>query len=782
MSRFEEIGTFLYGAKYTKPLSDNTLFPMNTPLDKKLFKTFAVGDYVPEEFIVEEVYQEKGNLTFAIKNTSKYTPILYRLNGQQPGTWFLWQMEIDNYPVANSLPSYNGINEFGYEQNTSKGRVYQYFNPIVNYNPNKIVIEPYLCETYNDPNYGTQKYTFLPTQNSLEDFDSNYHILHLDDIVNDAILQAANIENRKYELKYRIIYYNQGFFTGENNTTGARPFLAHKPMIFEKPTLHYPPGYPGGTEGELFTAKDTMLPIDYMAGTLVGTNYLGRLFSDHAQWVAMSRTSYCEIENYNLERSRNLNIENAHPYLKFSSLSGANREIYKQMIKTVSSLGYAFVTSLAATNDVWRNDGITDELLDRYPNSILYPVIDKSTGKVTDTVGGEGAKTTPLKRMGDEGENPFDELPVVDPDDLDENEYVDEIPIKTELPVNPTDVFQSRYAMSNLDLNDFASYLWTSDTSIISRTLDGLKFNGENPMDFILSLKMFPFELTRYADHSPTHLQFGNAVDTGIVVERLSNANIIIELGEIDFRKYFKNFLDYEPYTTAKLYIPYCGEITVETALFVGHKIKITMIVDIITGACCAVIYRDGIPCLYANGNMSVDIQVTGQNMTEYVNATMNMINREASDIGSIATFGFSGGSRASESLHPTSTDQSKMQNSANETKQIVQGTGGIIGSIADGLTTAYEWNNTPTALAICGASSDLINWYKPQYAYFVIEQPVTMPASDYGNQYGYACFDFGRLPNKGLVVCNNAHVQPPNATEPETTEINNLLNTGVWI
>ena len=266
---------------------------------------------------------------------------------------------------------------------------------------------------------------------------------------------------------------------------------------------------------------------------------------------------------------------------------------------------------------------------------------------------------------------------------------------------------------------------------------------------------------------------------------------VIIELGEIDFRKYFKNFLDYEPYTTAKLYIPYCGEITVETALFVGHKIKITMIVDIITGACCAVIYRDGIPCLYANGNMSVDIQVTGQNMTEYVNTTMNMIRKEANNIGGIATLGFSQGNANAKSLSSSDTtnsfgsgysDTNSQSYTEHKGTSFNTSSSNIIGSVADGLITAYEWNNTPTALAVCGASSDLINWYKPQYAYFVIEQPVTMPASDYGNQYGYACFDFGKLPNSGLVVCNNAHIQPPNATEPETTEINKLLNTGVWI
>lgn len=834
--------------EYTDSLSENTLFPENSSLPMEVFLCYDNSSAAPNTTIAyfgipsqrDQAVNRLENYRFTLWNThSSSMPVLYNIDGllseaystiyPDRGINFkaykdkefrryalpttVTQKVFDESQSPTSAQSNTGVNgwAWGYETTQSKGVNYNFYQPVVNYNPNKIVVVPYLAR-YST---GVGGKTTSPTLNSLSYHDQD--ILMLNDILNDTIISGIGANN-EYSLKFALLVETRIYYTSDYNTTGSGSnrratgyYLCQSPISITNPNLYSYLEYRTADYDYIYpcSCRDLYLPIcnNY---TLIGVSDFGNASSTVNNGLVMIKsTGYSQAGEYVFgtfsvynpteeEFESYVVSDNAsRPYVEVSDLSGANVDLYKNLLSTVAGLGQAFVTSWAALQAVKNNGGIDNNLIDQYPDSIYYPKINER-GKVTGVDSGNDAKTNPLKEAGDNGTNPFDEVPVIDPDDAeDTNDYVDEIPIKTHLSVNPSNAFNTRYALSEEDLKDFEDFLWTGNQSMTSNVLDGLKMFGENPMNFFLSLKMFPFDVTPYATTHSGQLTFGNGVvvtdssDNPIVVTKLEDANIVIDLGTVNFRKYFKNFLDYEPYTTAKLYIPFCGETQVETSVFVGHEINIKLIVDIITGSCCAAVYRDKIPCLYVNGVISTDIAITGENFQEYMKATRELINTGMGAIDSAVSLGVGvsntqgSGTSTSRNLSNGSfshTDSSNQSNNKITNSSKSYSAGGAIGGLVNTIFSAYEWYNTPTALQISGTSSDLCNLYKPTYAYFVIEQPVPMITGGYAETYGFATMDYGSLPPEGLVVCKNAHVQPSTATEPETTELNELLNTGVWI
>lgn len=471
-------------------------------------------------------------------------------------------------------------------------------------------------------------------------------------------------------------------------------------------------------------------------------------------------------------------------------------------------LGLPVITSQEAYTHAKQNGSI-DSILDMElaKDDLFYPII--ANGKIDGENylrGDQIPRESKLYKLGKEQDNhnlSDEDMPNVsdgtgtwEPTNPDENTYVEEIELNTPK-VTPVGIFSRWYALTEYDVIDLFNFLYTADDSTISRIIQGLKLNGENPMDFFIGLRMFPFALNDFIDTmSSENIGFGNGVDSGVVAERITSASFVLDLGSCTFRKYFNNFLDYEPYTTAKLYIPFCGEVNVETALFVGHTISVKMIVDLTTGTCCAVIYRDGIPCMYQDGNIASEVQITGTNSTEYVNMAKsalgkvvsgtvetaigasgfgqpNSANAQAIDLGryNIAT------KKYEEGKHVLATEYSS------QTSQTVGGSR-MASGIAKYVEGVYEWHNMPTPLGVSGNSTALTELFKPQYCYFIIEQAVPIPISNYGNSYGYACLEYGKisaLADGTLVAAKNVNITPPNATLPEISEIKELLESGVW-
>lgn len=313
--------------------------------------------------------------------------------------------------------------------------------------------------------------------------------------------------------------------------------------------------------------------------------------------------------------------------------------------------------------------------------------------------------------------------------------------------------FNTFYAMNENQLKSLANNLWTADDTKFEEILQGLKLMGENPMNAIISLNLFPFSIPPLAETAiDEEIKIGRVL-MGCNGTKVKNIDSVIDLGSIKLRNYFDNFLNYEPYSTAFLYIPYCNTIQISLNDFIGKTISIKLIVDYMTGACTAVVFADGIPIVYKNGVIAQSISVTG---TDSATTASNVINSTLNQITNFSSF----------------TAGALSGNIA-----------GVVTSGANILGKSLDYSAERTIYQSQGASSSGIESYLPQKPYFVINLPKYNLDSSFGQYHGYKT-DFYSFINDltGYVETDTPILSNILCTDDEKSEIQNLLMTGVYV
>ena len=89
----------------------------------------------------------------------------------------------------------------------------------------------------------------------------------------------------------------------------------------------------------------------------------------------------------------------------------------------------------------------------------------------------------------------------------------------------------------------------------------------------------------------------------------------------LNYFQRYHSFLDYEPYCSAELYIPFCGSTKINPEIFVGHKIGVLYDVDILSGGCKVWVLRDGLAVDTLTGNIGARVSVSAQDFSSRINA-----------------------------------------------------------------------------------------------------------------------------------------------------------------
>lgn len=335
-------------------------------------------------------------------------------------------------------------------------------------------------------------------------------------------------------------------------------------------------------------------------------------------------------------------------------------------------------------------------------------------------------------------------------DNIDPTKYTDKISLNNPK-LSSAGAFNTFYALSETELKSFANELWTADESKFNQIIQGLMLMGENPMDGIISLQLYPFSLLNLSSLATTQpIQIGRT-QLNTTATKIKGLNAVIDLGTINLRNYFDSFLDYEPYSTATLYIPYCGCIQLSLNDTIGKSISVKLIVDYNSGICTAVVFSDGIPIVYKNGVIGQQISVTGTD-----NATMasNAISSSLNMLNSATNF-IAGGKDVSSTI----------QNSANL------------------LASSFDYSAMRTIYQTQGANSSQINMYQPQKPHIIINLAEFDVADDFGKYHGFRCdfYDFINSLN-GYVETDTPILTNINATEDEKNIIIELMRGGIYV
>ena len=416
-----------------------------------------------------------------------------------------------------------------------------------------------------------------------------------------------------------------------------------------------------------------------------------------------------------------------------------------EIFKAFTDLGFAMTTqgsNKAQTGDIPTDPTIYVPTYDQNGN------IDGNSNAPEDgqdyvDSGASGAPINPNfdpYSGGDDDEDPIPE------DDPSEEQKTTDIPLPN-VTLTSYGVFNKSYVCSKMNLQALSDYLWNGDPTTWDTIIEDLKLVGDNRMNSIINVIMFPFPIPNDDGVHPIRIGRHNTNTSAAYLD--TTQNIVFNMGTCYCQPKHGNFLDYEPHTKLWLYIPFIGVFSVPTQQFMNKLISIKLAVDVLTGAGLAVIYAAGIPVLYKNCKIGMQIPVTGADSGYIIRNYIETIKSGISTAGNIAS--------------------------------------GNIGGTVSGLfnmgTSALAAHGAPIQSE--GSASPQCGMLMPNKCYFIIEYPRTKISDvpDYGHMIGYACRKSGQIGTfAGFSRFENVTLNISHCTQTERDEILMLLRNGVYL
>lgn len=394
---------------------------------------------------------------------------------------------------------------------------------------------------------------------------------------------------------------------------------------------------------------------------------------------------------------------------------------------------------------------------------------------------------------------PFDPTPPKP--DADPNRYIDTMQGKNAASFT---AFTKLYAVDGFNMLNLRLYLAHIPTE--GNTLDEHQdylykhFLNSNPIDNIVSLKVYPFSILQYV--------FGNVYTTETI--RISNAlaeyalsdtatiraignrgdgafsQITLFLGSFTLYTAYGDFRDYDPYSSAKLYLPYCGTATIDIKTILDKTLYVAYKVDIKTGSCTAVVTQDsydGIIVLTAHGTMAVDIPITGIQTADYQNAIFQGItNLKNAQMQQFTSY-----------IHAATGLTSSVGAVATSPMAIPGAVTGIADSIA-GISTSnnalkqaeYNLQTAPIKHTMVGSSSAGDAQLMYMYPALIVTRPKFLSSYNqpvYAHTVGHACILSDTLGNfHGYTVVSDIDLSGVPATDAEQQMLRAILAAGVYL
>lgn len=344
--------------------------------------------------------------------------------------------------------------------------------------------------------------------------------------------------------------------------------------------------------------------------------------------------------------------------------------------------------------------------------------------------------------------------------------------------------FQNYYIVEPSKIVPLIGYLY-SDLPTNQPLTDYLT---NNPIDCVVSFMQFPFEIEPIIDEqNPTGERevFFGKVNSHIYVKGLTKSLItLIDCGECTYYSPFgaNDFRSYEPYYTAEIYLPYCGNVKLNPSIFLNAnnttKIKVKYLVDLITGACIAMVYRDNLVVEMATGQIGVKLPITGvqcadlqRDITNKQSALRTSRNTALASVAKtiVNTAGAVSGSPA-EMVGAFSSVMSSLN------------------SIENNKIAQYNIEHVQVPYNVKGGASPLTDYAFEQFPRITFRRPVMLPEYEehpeiYAHSVGYACIISDTISNySGYAEITGVDLSGIVATDEEKSMIKNYLESGVYL
>lgn len=281
-------------------------------------------------------------------------------------------------------------------------------------------------------------------------------------------------------------------------------------------------------------------------------------------------------------------------------------------------------------------------------------------------------------------------------------------------------------------LQALANYMWANPLFDLSQW----RRIFAEPMQAILGLSIVPVAVP---DGGLLEVTVGN-IPTGITMPQAGAQYVTVDCGTLNINEYWGAYLDYDPFTKAEIYLPYCGIHPLSVDDIMGKAVHVVYHIDILSGACCAYVKCGGSVLYSFVGQCASSIPITGADFTSVINGILSIA-------GSVGSMVATGGMSAPMAVANTASTVVNAFKPSVERSGSMGGTGGL--------------------MAI-------------QKPYIVLTRPrQALPAQQ--NKYtGYPSFitvNLGEL--EGYTEVESVHLENIPATGAELSELETILKTG---
>lgn len=336
-------------------------------------------------------------------------------------------------------------------------------------------------------------------------------------------------------------------------------------------------------------------------------------------------------------------------------------------------------------------------------------------------------------------------------------------------PVNISRTDMGDTAFSNFEvvrrdgLLEFVSELWEAPAGFWE-SLSVLGKVTANLGDYLISCRAYPVSLKlSEGTHHDIYLGAGGKITLAADIHSATTTNEI-QMGSITIPRQYGSFLDYNPYTSATISLPFAGTFEINPKFLYDSPIELRLVVDITDGSGIWILMNQtrSFPILIKQCRIAADIPVSGLNATQMasniLNATLatgqhalNSINKIGSAISSggvkgIVTTGAQAGFQAL-------TDATNMAMSNKEIPFYTGGSGGA---------AAAEGNFEP---------------------YITLRRPLCTNPSNFAHTVGNLVNQTATISSlNGFTVCRNVDASGiGQATDKEKAQIKQILESGFY-
>lgn len=359
------------------------------------------------------------------------------------------------------------------------------------------------------------------------------------------------------------------------------------------------------------------------------------------------------------------------------------------------------------------------------------------------------------------------------------------------------------YSPTLSQLSALATYMWT-DQTFLQTLANHIIQLLENPMESIISLSLVPCSPTVGPAESVKVLYIPIP---DVSMYPVTNQFTDVECGTLAVNEYYGSALDYNPYTKISCFLPFIGMVELDTDEVMGKTLGITYRIDVVSGACTAIIKANGDVYYQFSGHCSVQMPITSADFSGYVSAIMSTAKLVAGlgasaagapvlggailgapPIGSKSTTQTttSGGEATLTTRNPETGRQviSGRVTTKPQTKETVHTPGGMnFGELAVRSTanTVGAVMNSKAGIQHSGGFSGISGYLGVRYPYLVIKRPRLCNPDQYGQYNGRPSMIYANLGNcTGYTEVQSIQLTGIPATNPEMSEIAELLKSGV--